>query len=80
MSCMEHLDAEDYLVEDLAGIRRAQAEIDRRFEEQLRLRAEGRLTRGDAGSFPASLILQAMIAAAALITTGAVIAKVLISH
>lgn len=77
---MAQLDLQDDFQEQLAGIRRAQAEIDRRFEEQLRLRAEGRITQGDAGSFPASLILQAMIAAAALLTAGAVVAKVLISH
>lgn len=77
---MAQLDLQDDFQEQLAGIRRAQAEIDRRFEEQLRLRTEGGITRGDAGSFPASLILQAMIAAAALLTAGAVVAKVLISH
>lgn len=77
---MTQLDLQNDFQEQLAGIRRAQAEIDRRLEEQLRLRAEGRVTRGEAGSFPASLVLQAMIAAAALLTAGAVIAKVLISH
>ena len=61
------------LQEQIARIRKTQAEIDKMFDERNKLQVETRY-------FPAALIFQAMIAAAALLGAGATITKVFFSH
>lgn len=63
------------LQEQLARIRKTQAEIDRMFDEQQKLRAEDRKLSAEARLLPVSLIFQAMLAGAALLGAGAAIAK-----
>lgn len=60
----ETLDVE----EQIARIRRTQAEIDKMFDERSKLRAEVQF-------MPRNMIFQAMLASAALIGAGAALAK-----
>lgn len=60
------------LQEQLARIRKTQAEIDKMFDERSKIQTEIKLV-------PATLIFQAMLASAALIGAGATIAKLFLS-
>lgn len=57
------------LQDQLARIRKTQAEIDKMFDERAKLQVEIKI-------LPISVILQAFIAAAALMGAGAVIVKI----